>query len=243
MWLRLEVRRTLDKEAADHYQYQVMGRSLDNGGCIAEPPILVDRCWVFLCILHSCMAIDRLAVAFVKARLEVLPKENGEAVQRLLYRARKGVKPGASAAPDREEARALFLAWEEMGPLLAYAPDCTKRQTVLAMTDLLRDLYSENPPREDLGASTVAREYRAHCRKAACQSNYLLYLEEDVTTALANAARLGVRFGGGVCGCGTKSNHHLETGLQRHMARGGWGGMPGVTSLEREAEVVLQVRE
>ena len=44
-------------------------------------------------------------------------------MQRLLYRARKGVKLGATAAPDGEDGRALFLAWEEMGPLLGYAPE------------------------------------------------------------------------------------------------------------------------
>ena len=47
--------------------------------------------------------------------MKALPKENAEAMQRLLYQARTGVKLGSSAAPDGEEARALFLAWEEMG--------------------------------------------------------------------------------------------------------------------------------
>ena len=59
-WLRVDVRRTLDNEAAARHQCQVTGRSLGNGGCIAEPHIVVDRCWVFLCILHCCMAIGRL---------------------------------------------------------------------------------------------------------------------------------------------------------------------------------------
>ena len=183
-WLRVDVRRTLDNEAAARHQYQVTGRSLDNEGCIAEPHIVVDRCWVFLCILQCCMAIGRLQVAFVEARLESLPKENAEAVQRLLYRARTGVKLGATAAPDGEEARALFLAWEEMGPLLAYAPEDPEWQAVVAMRDLRRDLYCDTPPLNDLGASAVAQQYCAHCYKAACQSNYLLYLEEDVTTAV-----------------------------------------------------------
>ena len=53
--LRVDVRRTLYNEAAARHQYQVTGRSLDNGGCIAEPHIVVDRCWVFLCILHCCV--------------------------------------------------------------------------------------------------------------------------------------------------------------------------------------------
>ena len=91
------------------------------------------------------MAIGRLQVAFVEARLESLPKEKAEAVKRLLYQARTGVKLGATAAAVGEEARALFLVWQEMGPLLAYAPD-PEWQAVVAMRDLLRDLYCDTPP-------------------------------------------------------------------------------------------------
>ena len=47
--LRVDVCRALYNEAAARHQYQVTGRILDNGGCIAEPHIVVDRCWVFLC--------------------------------------------------------------------------------------------------------------------------------------------------------------------------------------------------
>ena len=110
VWLPVDVRRTLDHEAGARHQYQVTGQSLDNGGCIAGPHMVVDRCCVFLCILHCCMAVGRLQVAFVEARLVSLPKENAEAMQRLLYRARTGVKLGATAAADGEEATALFLA-------------------------------------------------------------------------------------------------------------------------------------
>ena len=147
------------------HQYQVTGRSLDNGGCIAEPHIVVDRC---LCILHCCMAIGWLQVAFVEARLESIPKENVEAVQQLVYRTPAGLNLGVTAAPDGEEARALFLAWEEMGPTLAYAPQDPEWQAVVAMRDLLWDLYRDTPPFNDVGASDVARQYRPHCGKAAC---------------------------------------------------------------------------
>ena len=232
-WLRVDVPRTLDNEAAARYQYLVTGRSLDNGGCIAEPHIVVDLCWVFLCMLHCCMAIGRLQVAFVEARLEALPKENAEAVQRLLYRARTGVKLGATAVPDAEEARALFLAWEEMGPLLTYAPEDPEWQALVAMRDLLRDLYSDTPPLSDLGASAVARQYREHCCKAACQSNYLLYLEEHMTTAVANAAHLGVGLGA-VCADVVESlNATFKRAYNNHTA----------ASLEREAQVALQLCE
>ena len=98
------------------------------------------------------------------------------------------VKP---LAPDGEEARALFLAWEELGPLLAYAPEDDEWQAVVATRDLLRDLYSDTPPRADLRAAEVARAYRLHCCKAACQSNYLFYLEEDVTLVWVMRRGLG----------------------------------------------------
>ena len=73
------------------------------GGAWQNLTIVVDWCRVFLCILHCCMAIGRLQVAFVEARLEALPKENAEPVQRVLYQARARVKLGAFAAPDGAE--------------------------------------------------------------------------------------------------------------------------------------------
>ena len=144
-----------------------------------------------------------------------------------MYRAHTGVKLGASAAPDGEEAGALFLAWEEMGPLLAYAPEDPEWQAVVAMSDLLRDMYSNTTPLNDLGASAGARQYRAHCCKAACQSNYLLYLKQDVTTAVANAVRLGVRLGA-VCANVVESlNAISKRAYNDHRARGGGGDAGG----------------
>ena len=82
---------------------------------------MVERCFVFLCILHCCMAMDRLQEAFIEARLRDLPNDVAVAVQRVLYRARTGVSFGASASPNGEEARVLFLTWEDLRPLLVYA--------------------------------------------------------------------------------------------------------------------------
>ena len=144
----------------------------------------------------------------------------------MLYRARTGVKLGATAAPDGEEARALFLAWEEMVPTLAYALEDPEWEAVVAMRDRLRDLYSDTPPLNDLRACAVARQYRAHCCKAACHSNYLLYLEEDVTMAVANAGRLGMGFGA-VCADVVESlNAIITRAYNDHTARG-WGGDAG----------------
>ena len=86
----------------------------------------------------------------------------------------------------------LFLAWEELGPLLDYIPEDGEWQAIVAMRDLLRELYTDKLPRGDLRAAKVAHAYRAHCCKEACQSNYLLYLEEDVTEGVADARPWGL---------------------------------------------------
>ena len=83
--VNVETRRTLDREEAARRRYKETGRSLENGGCIGDPHIVVDRCMVFICILHCCTAIGRLQVAFIETRLVDLPKENTDAVQRVLY--------------------------------------------------------------------------------------------------------------------------------------------------------------
>ena len=75
--------------------------------------------------------------AWIMARLGDLPKDNAMAVQHVLYRARTGVRSGSSATPNGEEARALFLAWEEFGPRLAYALEDGEWQAVVAKRDLL----------------------------------------------------------------------------------------------------------
>ena len=83
-WFNVVSRRTLDREEAARRRYKETGRSLENTGCIGDPHIVVDRCVVFLCILHCCIAIGRLQVAFIETRLVDLPKENADAVQRVL---------------------------------------------------------------------------------------------------------------------------------------------------------------
>ena len=169
------------------------------------------------------MAMGRLQVAFFETRLEALLKDTTESVQRILYRARTGVKLGLAAAPDGEESPVSFLAWEELEPLLAYAPKDGEWQAVVAMRDLLRKLHSDKPPTKELRAPEVTRAYRAHCCKAGCQSNYLLYCEEDVITVVANAARLGVRLGA-VCADVLESLRAiLKRAYNDHTARGGEG--------------------
>ena len=117
-WGNVANRRTLDREEAARLRYKETSRSLENGGCIRDPHIVVDECMVFLCILHCCMAIGRLQVGFIETCLVDLPKENINAMQRVLSRARTGVKSGALAAPDGEEARAFLRVggtWSVVG--------------------------------------------------------------------------------------------------------------------------------
>ena len=180
-------------------------------------------------------------MAFIETRHVDLPKENADALQRVLYWACTGLKLGATGAPDGEEARALFLVLEEFGRLLEYVPEDGEWQAVVAICDLLQEFYTDKPPRGDLRAAEVPRAYRAHCCKEACQSNYLPYLEEDVTEALANARRLGAGLGA-VCADVVESlNAIFKRAYNDHLGRGGGGGMPGATELEREGEVVSEV--
>ena len=194
-WVKAGVRRTLEGEAVACRRYQETGLSLENGGCVGDPQLW----WSGALSSYASSIVARPWAASTWPSLRptsgTFPSTPGVAVQCMLCRARTGVRFGASASPDGEEARALFLAWEELGPLLAYAPEDNEWQAVVAMRDLLRDLYLDTPPSADLRAAEVARAYRLHCCKAACQSNYLFYLEEDVTLAVTNAARLGVSLG------------------------------------------------
>ena len=79
-WVNVATRRTLKRAEAARRRYKETGRSLENGGCKGDPHIVVDRWVVFLCILHCCMTIGRLQVAFIETRLVDLPKENADAV-------------------------------------------------------------------------------------------------------------------------------------------------------------------
>ena len=67
-----------------------------------------------------------------------------------------------------------------------------------------------------------------------------LYLEEDLTLAVANVAQLGVGLGA-VCADVVESlNAILKRAYNDHTACRGGGGVPGATALQREGKVVLQ---
>ena len=71
---------TLVGEVATHDRYKETGCCLENGGCEGDPHIVPHRCLIFLCILHSAMAMGCLQVAFIEVCLADLPKETTEAI-------------------------------------------------------------------------------------------------------------------------------------------------------------------
>ena len=98
VWVKAGIRRTLEGEAVARRRYRETGLSLENGGFVGDLHIVVERCLVFVCIVHCCIVMGHLQVAFIQARLGYLPKDNTVTVQHVLYRARTGL--GASALPD-----------------------------------------------------------------------------------------------------------------------------------------------
>ena len=96
---------------------------------------------------------------------------------------------------------------------------------MVAMRELLRDLYSDTPPHADLRAAEAARAYSVP--RTTCQSDYLFYLEEDVTLAVANAARLGVSLGAVCAGIVESLSDILNRAYNDHTARGEVGGEAG----------------
>ena len=96
--------RTTESDATNHRRYRVTGKSLDAAGCTGEPLPVIATNRVFLCILHCCMAIGRLFVAFPEAKVGNNPPEVAGEVLGILYWNRCGVRLGAHNAPDGEEA-------------------------------------------------------------------------------------------------------------------------------------------
>ena len=97
------------------------------------------------------------------------------------------------------------------------------------------------PPSTELLAPEIRHAYLAKCCKATLQFSYLLYLHDNLTTAVANAAGLGVGWVA-VCADVMVSLNAIRTcPYNDHTSRG--GGMPGASALQRKAAVVLQAWE
>ena len=123
----------------------------------------------------------------------------------------------------------------------------TSRRTVNGKPSWLWVTSSGSCTRTSRCAGTYVRlRWRAPtvhivARRRAHQ-NYLLYLEEDVTEAVANARRLGVCLGA-VCADVVESLNAILKRAYNDHSGGGGGEMMGATQLEREAKVVSQLWE
>ena len=240
-WVKAGVGRTLEGEAVARLRYQETGLNLENGVCVGDPHIVVERCLVFLCILHCCMAMGRLQVAFIEARLGDLPKDNATACNAYhTWHARVSDRVPRLHLTERRHGHGSSHG-RKSGHYWPMPQRMESGKPWLPCGTSLWDLYSDTPPRTDLWAAEVARAYRLHCGKAACQSNYHFCLEEDMTLAVAIAAALGVGLGA-VCANVVESlNSSLKRAYNDHTAR--QGGTPAATALQRKWEVVLQASE
>ena len=75
------------------------------------------------------------------------------------------------------------------------------------------------------------RACRLHSSKAVCESNYLFFLEEDMTLPVANAAVLGVGLGAVCTDVVENLNAILKRAYNDHTDRG--RGMLGATVLQQ----------
>ena len=238
-WNGITARRTMRSNANNHRRYLMTRKSLDAAGCTGEPLLVMARNRVFLCILHCGMAFGRLFVAFVEARVGNHPPEVAGEVQKNLCRNRCGVRLGAHNAPDGEEAHNLFVAWEQIAPLLAYVEEDPTWQAVVGLRTSLRTVYSPIPVVRHPSCRPVAATFREHC----CGESgwhYLLFLKEYCDAMLESADARGVGLAA-VSGDVVESvNYILKKGYNAHSARGGGAGK---SEVEREAMVVQQIWE
>ena len=109
-WNGIAARRTTRSDANNHRRYLMTRKSLDEAGGTGEPLLVIAKNWVFLCILHYCMAFGRLFVAFLEVQVGNHPPKVAGEVQKVLHRNRCGVRLGAHNAPDGEEAHTLLWA-------------------------------------------------------------------------------------------------------------------------------------
>ena len=90
-WNGVNARRTTKSNAANHLPYCATGNNLVAARCTAEPLVVMAGNRVFLCILQCCMAMRRLFLAFLEAKLGYHPLYVAGEVQKIPSRNRYGV--------------------------------------------------------------------------------------------------------------------------------------------------------
>ena len=94
-WNGATVHRTTPSDATNHLRYRGTRKNLEAAGCIAEPLLVIAKTRVFWCILHCCMVMQRLFVAFWEAQVGNHPREVAGEVEEILHRNQCGVRLGA----------------------------------------------------------------------------------------------------------------------------------------------------
>ena len=201
--------------------------------------LFIARNRVFLCMLHCCMSMGRLFMAFLEGQVENHPPEVSGEVQKFLYRNHCGVRLGSQNAPDGAEAHNLFWAWEQIAPLLAYVEEDPTWQAVMGLRTLLRTLYSPIPlvPRP-LCRPVVAAFQGHYCGESG--SHHLLFLEEDCDAMLESADAFGLGWAAVSWDVAESTNYILRKGYSGHSSR---GGNVAKTAVEGEAIVVRHLWE
>ena len=112
----IAARGTTQSDANNHRRYLVTRKSLDVAGCTGEPLLVIARNLVFLCILHRCMAFERLFVAFLEAQVGNHPLANVvESVNYILkkgYSGHSATGGGAGKSAVEREAMVIQQVWE-----------------------------------------------------------------------------------------------------------------------------------
>ena len=83
-WNGIAAQRTTWPDANNDRCYLMTRKSLDAAGCTGDPLLVIARNWVFLCILHCCMAFRRLFLPFLEAQVGNHPPQFEGEVQKIV---------------------------------------------------------------------------------------------------------------------------------------------------------------
>ena len=66
LWKGADVWCIVAVDAANHWRYMLSCMSLESVGCTGEPLLIIGHIFAFVCILHCCMVIGHLLMAFLE---------------------------------------------------------------------------------------------------------------------------------------------------------------------------------
>ena len=222
VWQGKDVVRTTESDHAQRTSFLLGTPSLKAAGCSVEPVVVIARCRVVMCILHCCMAMDRLQMTNIE-RLAAERLAGGDEVSRaailaVLHEHRTGCRLGKYCSPDGEETSRLFAAWPDVALLLSVGPEEPLYRAVMGMAKLLKDLYHTYQVGIRPQCRAAAAAFRKHCAPRSA-SHYLLFLEEDADRVLDDIWPFGLAmFSNDIV---ESLNRFLKQAFNEHSAPGG----------------------